>query len=102
MIYLQDKEQELFHFDQGQPGVITEQWFSVFGGAHPYDGGADPTIRIYVDGAGSAPALEYRWRALHDSIDTSSLHIFIALDYLWRTDSARFLAETITLRSGDV
>ena len=79
MTYLQDKEQELFHFDKGQPGVITEQWFSVFGGAHPYDGGADPTIRIYVDGAGSAPALEYRWRALHDSMYTSSSHIQYAL-----------------------
>ena len=29
-------ETELFSFPPGEAGVLTEQWFSVFGGDHPY------------------------------------------------------------------
>ena len=57
-------EIELFAFPPGEAGVITEQWFSVFGGT---PSGADPTIRVYYDGQGpgTPPSLEYRLFMAH-------------------------------------
>ncbi len=48
-------EQTLFQFErepvpgQVNPHVITEQWFSIFGGVHKFDPNTDARIRIYID-----------------------------------------------------
>lgn len=56
---------ELFSSNIGEAGVVTEQWWSIFGGDHRYDGGADPLIRIYYDGVGSKPSIEFRLFMAH-------------------------------------
>jgi hypothetical protein len=60
-----DNELEFFSFPAGEAGVITEQWWSVFGGDAQYSSGADPTIRIYYDANSTAPSLEYRLFMAH-------------------------------------
>jgi len=60
-------ELTLFTFPPGEAGVLTEQWFSIFGGDAPYERGADPIVRMYYDGyeAGDAPSLQYRLFLAH-------------------------------------
>ena len=55
-------EKDLFASPLGDPGVITEQWFSIFGGDEVYSKGADPTIRVYLGGKLS---MEYRLFMAH-------------------------------------
>jgi len=63
--YTGGTEMELFSSNIGEAGVVTEQWWSIFGGDHRYDGGADPLIRIYYDGVGSKPSIEFRLFMAH-------------------------------------
>ncbi len=41
------------------PHVITEQWFSLFGGVKAYDPNTDARIRVYIDGE-EAPSLDFQ------------------------------------------
>jgi hypothetical protein len=56
-------EQLLFNFSSAPvnpaPHVITEQWYSLFGGEHPYDPNIDARIRIYIDDEVS-PSLDFQ------------------------------------------
>ena len=58
-------EQTLYKFTSppsksGAPHTVTEQWFSLFGGAHQYDPNVDARIRIYLDNA-TAPVRAKPW-----------------------------------------
>jgi len=58
-------EQLLFNFTSAPkagktaPHVVTEQWFSLFGGKHPFDPNTDARIRIYIDGE-TTPDLDFQ------------------------------------------